>query len=172
VTTREEAEAAIRLWQGLGLVQKRLAFRADVSDTTISKILHQPGYTRCAEVYRRISDVVAAEVATHIQSLPMSVVSLCENPPRAFDSTTTAAVVANVKDKMQHLASPASVVMPDGIGGAIVSLGPESAGLFVVAVPTGNHNQRIAALIHELDHLKEHLSRGLRQEFKPPRSAF
>lgn len=174
MTAREEAEVAIRLWRGLGLVQKLLAFRANVTETAISKIAHEPTYTRSPAVYRRIRDVVSAELAMRIDSISLSVLSLCDSQPRVFDAPTTDAVIANVKDKMQRLSAPDTVAMPDGIGGAIMQMGPRGShsGLFVIAIPDGTDNQQIMALIHELDHLKEYLGRRLRQEFRTPRSAF
>lgn len=175
MSTREEAEAAIHLWRHIGLAQKLLAFRADVSDTAISKIVNgHPEYSLSDDAYRRISEEVEKEFATRIDSLPLTVLALCEDRPRLFDEETTAAVVTNVRDKLRHLAAPGAVTMPQGIGGAIMRIGPEEtkSGLYVIAVPEGSDNQQVMALIHELDHLKAYLARGLRPDFKPPRSEF
>src|SRR5262245_57810811 len=150
--TRLEAEEAIHRWRReFGLLQKDLAKRAKVLETTISHIVHEPGWTASQAVYQRICDVVEAEAACRIALLPMKVIALCQSDTVVFQDAGEA-VLRDIRKALMQLPTRGALDLPEGIKGALVQLGHDGSGLMLIAISASNSNEERQALAHELEH--------------------
>ncbi len=172
MATRAQVEEAIRQWRDeLGLRQKELARRAEVSETTISHLKNDPGWTRKPAVYQKICDIVSSEVAGRFWSLPMEVISLCHGEGITF-SKMESLVLQDVRQALRCLREDVPLRLPDGVSGALIRLGDETSGLMLIAVPSPSSDEGKVALAHELDHLRNRILKDITPNVSRPRSAF
>jgi hypothetical protein len=173
VASRLDAERAIQKWRKrLGLRQTDLANRAKVKPATLSHILHEPGWTASAAVYGRICEVVESEVGTRISSVPMKVMALCHDETSTLDEPTEAAIIKSVRAALGQSRPSSPLVLPPGVKGALVQLGPRGSGIYLVVVLPMSDSEERVAIAHELEHLRMELLDGVEEPFTAPRSSF
>ena len=170
---RQDVESAIRRWTRLGLSQKELAHRAGASETTLSHVINDPGYTIGEGLSRRIIRVVDLEDAKRIAMVPMEIITFCHGPDFVDTEEKRLMILSTVRSALENGAfDDGACDLPEHVKGVLIRLGGPRSPFFLIALGTTNSEEERVALAHELDHVRKIILDGIAQPQRAPRSLF
>lgn len=182
---QRKSAAIIEFLQELGVSIKEIAAKLNVSPSMISRIrntaihgLHPRSEGLTGKLQSLVEETLQRRLAPILQRLPILVLDTCSSVPvdedlraeiREAILTSLARALASSPVANEFESKPLNVCLPDGVQGAIGSLG---SSLYVVMIEGKDDADRMRLLMHELQHLQERLRRHLPDHHYRPESAF